>query len=444
VTSALEVTGSVERVALSPDGRVLTAVLADEEILAWDVTPDARSAADLVLLVQLLTGCRQDEGDNLQPLDAHELLAAWQELRDKYPDDFSLTPEEVEYWHQEAARSCEDAGLWGEAIGHLEAIQQYREGDALLWGQRGRVWAHAGQWPLAAEAYGRAIELDEGEWVYWHARGLAHSRLGRWERAAQDFERAGALHDNWHPLAQAALVRAHQDRLRDALGGLAEAAAHNPHAPGLEAMCGFLHAHFSEWEQAAARFGRARALGEDRPWFHYLHALVCLRRADDRGYREACRALLEQAEQTGDVTAGAWAAWTCVLGPEPPADAGRILELAERVWAEHQGTGGVLESFAHTLRGVALCRAGRWSEAVAFLEDPPGGKSSAWDWLFLARAQHALGDRRAARQWMRKLVHWLGWPTPQATEPPPPPPALPWYQRQELKLLRRQVEPFFQ
>ena len=444
LTVALAVRGKVERVALSPDGRVLTAVLANEEILAWDLTPDARPAADLVRLAQLVAGCRLDDGEDLQPLASHELLAAWQELRQKYPDDFHVTPDEIEDWHQEAARCCEDAGLWGEAVGHLEALQQGREGDALLWGQRGRVWARAGQWPLAAEAYARAIEIDEGEWAYWYARGLAHSQLGRWERAALDFEQAGSLHDDWHPLTRAAIARAHQDRLRDALAGLTEAAAHNPHSPGLEAMCGFLHAHFSEWDQAAARFARARALGEDRPWFHYLHAVVCLRLADDRGYRAACAALLEQAEKTDDVAVLAWAAWTCLLGAEPPADMARILEGAERVWAEHRGTGGVLESFAHTLRGVALCRAGRWDEAVACLENPPGGESSPWDWLFLARAHHALGDRRTARQWMRKLIHWLGWPTPQSTEPPSPPPVLPWYQRQELKLLRRQVEPVFQ
>jgi WD40 repeat protein/tetratricopeptide (TPR) repeat protein len=444
VTARLEVEGAVETVALSRDGRLLTAVLETKESRTWDLAPDPRPAEDLVRLVQVLTGWRLDEAGNFQPLGAQPLLAAWQELRQSYPDDFRVRPEEIERWHREAARSCEDAGLWGEAVGHLEALQKQRPADALLWGQRGRVWARAGQWHLAAESYGRAIELDESDWVYWHARGLAHARLGRWERAVLDFERAGALHDGWQPLSQEALVRAYQGRLRDALAVLSEAAKRTPGARSLAAMCGFLHAHFSEWELAAAHFARARALGEDRPWFHYLRALVCLRLADDGGYREACQALLEQAERTGDVTLGAWAAWTCVLAAEPPTDLGRILEWTERVWAEYREAGGVLESFAHTLRGVALCRAVRWAEAIRSLEQSPAGESSAWDWLFLARAHHALGDRRTARQWMRKLIHWLGWPTPQATEPPPPPPVLPWYQRQELKLLRRQVEPFFQ
>jgi serine/threonine protein kinase/WD40 repeat protein/tetratricopeptide (TPR) repeat protein len=443
LTARLKIDGAIKTVTLSEDGRLLKIVLDSKESRTWDLTPDPRPAEDLLRLVHCLTGWRLDEMGNFQPLGAQPLLAAWQELRQKYPDDFRVTPEEVERWHREAARSCEGAGLWGEAVGHLEALGQLRQPDALLWGQRGRVWARAGQWHLAAECYARAIDLDAADWVYWYARGLAQARLGRWESAVADFERASTLSDGWQPLSQEALVRASQGRLRNALIALSEAAARNPHARGVAAMCGFLHAHFSEWEQAAAHFARARDLGDNRPWFHYLRALVCLRLTDENGYREACQALLEQAERADDVTLRAWAAWTCVLGPKSPADIGRLLEWAGQVWAEYREAGGVLASFAHTLRGVTLCRAGRWAEAIHCLENPSAGEGSAWDWLFLAWAHHALGHRQAARHWMRKVIHWLGWPTPQATEPPPPPPALPWYQRQELKLLRRQIEPLF-
>ena len=444
VTAALEVEGIVEGAALSPDGRLLTAVLADKEVRTWDLSPDVRPVEDLVHLVHCLSGGRLDEAGNFQPLDARLLLALWQELRQKYPEDLRVTPEEIARWHQEAAWRCADVGLWVEAVAHLEALQQGQPGDALLWEQQGRVWARAEQWQRAAEAYGRAIEAEEGEWRYWHARGLAYARLGHWERAVRDFERASALHDGWQPLYQGAIALAYQGRLRDALVELSAAAARKPRAPGLAATCGFLHAHFSEWEQATANFARARALGEDRPWFHYLRALVCLRLNDEAGYRAACQALLEQAERTDDVEVGAWAAWTCVLSAEPPTDMGRVLQLAERARAAHAEPGSVLATFCHTLVGAALCRAGRHAEAIALLEHPPAGATNAWDWLFLTRAHHDAGDRRSARHWMRQTLHWLGWPTPKATEPPPPPPSLPWYQRQELKLLRRQVEPFFQ
>jgi hypothetical protein len=136
--------------------------------------------------------------------------------------------------------------------------------------------------------------------------------------------------------------------------------------------------------------------------------------------------------------------------PSPPADVGVVLALAERAWETFRDTGAegsaqrpVLAPFCHTLRGAALCRAGRWDEAIRHLEAAPAG-GSPWDWLLLARALHTVGNVRAARQGMRKAMHWLGWPTPRATEPPPPPPVLPWHQHQELKLLRRQVEPLFQ
>ena len=82
--------------------------------------------------------------------------------------------------------------------------------------------------------------------------------------------------------------------------------------------------------------------------------------------------------------------------------------------------GSVLGMFCHTLVGAALCRAGRGAEAIVWLEHPPAGATNAWDWLFLTRAHHDTGDKRSARHWMRQTLHWLGWPTPKATESPRP------------------------
>jgi tetratricopeptide (TPR) repeat protein len=371
-------------------------------------------------------------------------------LRQKYPEAFSVTAEEVERWHDEAAGRCEAAGLWTEAVRHLEVLQRAarpQPADALLWGRRGRVWAQAEQWQLAAAAYTRAIDLDGEEWVYWYARGLAQGRQERWDLAGLDFARASELHDGWHPWYQGALALAHQGRWRDALDELSATVQRKPEKnASLLSMRGFLHAHFGEWEQAAADFTRAAELGEDRPWFHYLRALVCLRRDDTAGYRQACQALLKLEARSGDGVLGdpgvaAWAAWACVLSAEPPADADLVLALAVKAWEAYRED--TLEPFCHTLLGAALCRAGRWDDAIQHLEAAPAG-GSPWDWLLLARALYTVGNLRAARQGMRKAMHWLGWPTPRATEPPPPPPTLPWHQRQELKLLRRQVEPFFQ
>ena len=64
-------------------------------------------------------------------------------------------------------------------------------------------------------------------------------------------------------------------------------------------------------------------------------------------------------------------------------------------------------AFWNTL-GVALCRAGKWEDAIPALKESmdltSGGNS--WDWFFLAMAKHKLGNKDA-REWFDKAVAWM-------------------------------------
>src|SRR5262249_14191778 len=141
---------------------------------------------------------------------------------------------------------------------------------------------------------------------------------------------------------------------------------------------------------------------------------------------------------------GAWAAWLALLADHPPVDVEKLLEWAERVRSSYSEPGSVLQGFAHTLAGAALCRAGRFDTAITQLENWPAGEGSAWDWLLLAWAHQTVGHSAEARQWLRKAYLWFGWISPKTVETPKTPRPLPWHHKLEVRLLRTQIEPLFQ
>ena len=109
----------------SPDGRRLLTTGRGAAKL-WDLRPDRRPIEDLELLAQVLCGHRIDEtGGRLDPVDPGELRNAWQNLRDKYPSEFVVSPNDLFAWHREEADACARIGQWNDAIRHLTAAQQY-------------------------------------------------------------------------------------------------------------------------------------------------------------------------------------------------------------------------------------------------------------------------------------------------------------------------------
>ena len=443
LTGPLAVEGKPQRVEFSPDGQQLTIVDECGRERVLDLSPDSRPTEDLVLLVQLLTGRHLDENGLLKPVQTGELTGAWEQLRQKYPPEFRVTSQEIERWHEEAARSCEAAGLWAEAVSHLEVLQHLKPTSALLWSRRARMWMRAGQWKHAVEAYSRALDLADA-WQLWFGRGYANLQLGEWNRAGRDFTRAGTAEECWQAWYYRAVSQIHLERFRHALADLTEAIKRQPQSRVSLAMRGCLYAHYGRWDQAAEDLGAARMLGEDRPWVLYMHALVALRREDRETYQTLAQELLEQAERSRCAEIGAWAAWVAVLGRELPLDAERVLHWAERARTAHREVGSVSQQFAHTLLGAALCRAGQWAAAIAHLENPPAREGSAWDWLLLAWAYRMEGRLTTAKQWLRRAYGWLGWIATRSAETPPPPRALPWHQKLELRALRFLIEPHFQ
>jgi serine/threonine protein kinase/WD40 repeat protein/tetratricopeptide (TPR) repeat protein len=99
-------------------------------------------------------------------------------------------------------------------------------------------------------------------------------------------------------------------------------------------------------------------------------------------------------------------AWKLATGPERTRDPELAVRLATFAVTLMPGEQTTLNTL-----GVALYRAGKFSEAISALErslDAGKNQFDAFDLFFLAMAHHRRGDRLEARACFNRAVHWLG------------------------------------
>jgi WD40 repeat protein/serine/threonine protein kinase len=103
----LQHTGWVHHLAISPDSRWVATACHDGSIKIWPLpAPDERPLEDLVLLAQLLSAQRVDGADGLIAVAPSEQVRALEQLRARYPADFTASFAEVLAWHQREADAC--------------------------------------------------------------------------------------------------------------------------------------------------------------------------------------------------------------------------------------------------------------------------------------------------------------------------------------------------
>jgi WD40 repeat protein len=117
VSPPLQHTGEVTYAAFSPDGRRLLTV-SGNTARVWKMSTDGRPLEDLFALTQLWSGHRIDATGGLIHLTAEEFAEAWQKLRPRYPQDFTVTAEQAFAWHHREMVDCLREGNPAAAVFH--------------------------------------------------------------------------------------------------------------------------------------------------------------------------------------------------------------------------------------------------------------------------------------------------------------------------------------
>jgi tetratricopeptide (TPR) repeat protein len=198
-----------------------------------------------------------------------------------------------------------------------------------------------------------------------------------------------------------------------------------------------LLAKLGQWGEAAEELGQVGQKEGRGLTPHFLHALCTLAAKQPDAYRRACAGLRDRlakarTEEVNDIV------WACVLGPDAlPNYEACLAALTKIVAAKPSGY-----QYLNTL-GALLYRAGRAEEAARRLHEAMqahGAGGNAWDWLFLALAQHRLGRATEARQTLERAVAWIEKAEQGQIEDRFCPMPLAWQSALELRLLRQEVE----
>jgi tetratricopeptide (TPR) repeat protein len=207
-----------------------------------------------------------------------------------------------------------------------------------------------------------------------------------------------------------------------------------PNDGSLRARRGRARAELGTWDQAAADYAQALGLGVDTAavWIGHAHLRWAL--GDLDGYRQNCIRMLERFGETASAADANNVAWTCVLTAGAVADWALVRQLAQKAVAESPKSYVYLRTL-----GAVHYRAGEFDTAVKRLNEAiqvHGKGGTAAGWLFLAMAHYRLGQSDEARRWLDKAVRSID----QLTGDKPQGAELPWAQRLEFRLLRREAE----
>jgi tetratricopeptide (TPR) repeat protein len=177
-----------------------------------------------------------------------------------------------------------------------------------------------------------------------------------------------------------------------------------PHDPQIRLEAhrnrGYCCAHLGQWVEAAAAFDRASELQPDEVYLWFFRAVAHRAAGEGSAYRQTCVALAERFQKTEDPRTACHVVVTCVLSGDALPDMTRLLKLAR--------VGAGWFHFGASAHGAALYRAGRYDEAVRYFEaEARTYRLRAWDWCFLAMAQHRLGHAGEARRCLAEAARWI-------------------------------------
>jgi serine/threonine protein kinase/Flp pilus assembly protein TadD len=178
----------------------------------------------------------------------------------------------------------------------------------------------------------------------------------------------------------------------------------SPHDPQIRLEAhrnrGYYHVGLRQWDQAAAEFARASELQPDDAYLWHFRAVAHLAAGDGDAYRRVCAGMMERFSKTQDPGVAYQVVDTCVLRQDALPDLDQLLPVARVATRWYLGSIKVL--------AAAHYRAGHYKKAVEhFQQAAKVSRFRAWDWIFLAMAQHRLGRAEEAKPCLAKAIAWI-------------------------------------
>ena len=204
----------------------------------------------------------------------------------------------------------------------------------------------------------------------------------------------------WYYERHAESARIHIKLAAEALGRASHSTPGTAEASVLLRLRGDEFALRGSWERAAACYSEIIRFSPEDIFARHHQVLVLLAAGDRGAAQRAGFDLLDRFHKTTTPWVANHVAWCLVLDPGDVANHEASVRLAE-IAAE--GYRMDLKHFALKTLGAALYRAGRFEDAIRWLEERvrlSAGPEDAQDWAFLAMAHHRLGHRDEARRWL--------------------------------------------
>jgi tetratricopeptide (TPR) repeat protein len=248
------------------------------------------------------------------------------------------------------------------------------------------------RWFAAAFSCTCLIQSEPDNGQHYLQRGKALAAQGKTAEARQDFEKALTLKESLSMPEQA-----------------------------------WAHAELDHWEEASKLYARAVETPDASAKDWSLHARLRLQLGDREGYAAACSEMMKRFGTTKDGGVANSVVRACAVAPEAIADLKPAMDLA-RIVVQLNGSNAI----GRNTLGSILYRAGQYQEAVKELNEAiklGGTGGSDLNYVFLAMAQHRLGQTDEARKSLAQAV--------DAVEKNPP---TEWVYRLTWQLLRREAE----
>jgi WD40 repeat protein/tetratricopeptide (TPR) repeat protein len=390
--------GPVHDIALGRDGRLVLRIGVPGDPsgqLVREFRADARPAADLLLVAEVLDGQRMTDAGETAPFEGAEMEKAWQQVQKKYGKEFVPTAGHLAAWDQRGEAECERRQLWSGAVRHLDRLLA-AGASAELYARRAQANAALRQWEPARSDYTKALESNTENWELWAGRAKVEDALGRWEQAAADYSKA---------------IEKQGDRAE------------------LWAGRGRAEAERGDWPKAAADLGKAIHLGDKEVTVVCQHALALLAGSDEANYRRACGRLVQNFGSSNDETVARSIAWTCTLAEGAVRDLKPMLRRAEQAVKANPRSADDLRRLA-----LLLYRGGQFDAALTRLQEVTRlvePEAEARDALFMAMTAQRQGHGEEAKKWLDKADQLTGAKAKGQTSP--------WEERIAYQILHREA-----